>query len=81
MPVLDHKCYIVEFNYGTLIISKGNVSRHKKYYMYILDVDINKVFIYDYLNVSIDSTYLWHFRLNHKNKNKMIKMYKNGLIS
>ena len=80
--VLDQKGYTVEFKSGTVVISKGNVSVKgvKDHNMYVLNVDINKVPISEYLNVSTDCTYLWHLRLGHINKNKMIRMYKSGLI-
>jgi hypothetical protein len=47
--------------------------------MYFLKVD-NKKSISDYLNVSIDSSFLWHLRLGHINKDKLIRMTKDGLL-
>ena len=51
--------------------------------MYLLKCDINKDSISDYLNVSntLNNTYLWHLRLGHINKQKMMRMSKSGLIS
>jgi hypothetical protein len=47
--------------------------------MFFLKVD-NKISISDYVNVSIDNSYLWHLRLGHINKDKLIRMSKSGLL-
>lgn len=44
--------------------------------MYVLNMDINKVSIFNSLNVSTDYAYLWDLKLGYINKNKMIRMYK-----
>lgn len=74
--VLNHKGYIVEFKSEIVIKSKGNVlvKDMKNHDINILDVDTNKVSIFNYLNVSIDFTYVWCLRFGYINKNKMIKM-------
>jgi hypothetical protein len=81
VPVLDSKGYGIKFKSGKVYIRKGNVSVKgvKVDNMYLLKVD-NKISISDYLNVSINSSYLWHLRLGHINKNKMIRMSKSGLL-
>ena len=47
--------------------------------MYFFRVD-NKKSISHYLCVSESSSYLWHLRLGHINKNKLIRMSKSGLF-
>jgi hypothetical protein len=42
---------------------------------------INKKSISDYLIVSVDSSFLWHLRLGHINKDKLIRMSKDGLLA
>jgi hypothetical protein len=49
--------------------------------IYLLKVD-NQVSISDYLNVAVseNSSYLWHLRLGHINKDKMIRMRRSILL-
>ena len=47
--------------------------------MYFLKVD-NKRSIFDYLNVSIDSSFLSDLKLGHINKDKLIHMSKSKLL-
>lgn len=64
------KGYEIKFKSGIVIISKGEtlMKAVRTDNMYLLRVDNNKVYIYDYLNVSIDKSYLWHIWLGHINK-------------
>lgn len=48
----------------------------KSHNMYVLNMDINKVSIFNSLNVSTNYAYLWDLKLGYINKNKMIRMYK-----
>ena len=64
-----------------MYISRGNISVKgiTEDNMYFLKVD-NKKSISDYMNVSIDSSFLWHLKLGHINKDKLIRMSKSGLL-
>ena len=81
IPILDDKGYSIKF----LSLEKSTLGKNilvkdtKVDKMYFLKVD-NKKSIYDYLNVSIDSSILWHLRLGHINKDKLIRMSKSGLL-
>lgn len=48
--------------------------------MYVLNIDIKKVSVSNYVNLYKDSTYLLHLGLGHINKNKMSRMCKSRLI-
>jgi hypothetical protein len=63
-----------------MYIGRGNISIKgtKIDHMYFLKVD-NKKSIYDYLTVSVDSSFLWHLRLGHINKDKLIRMSKDAI--
>ena len=84
VPVLDEKGFKVKMKSGCVFISKDDifVSGVKVGGMYLLKCDINKDSISDYLNVSnaLNNIYLWHLRLGHINKQKMMRMSKSGLI-
>lgn len=81
-PVLNKKPNTVEFKSGIVIIRKDNVlvKYVRNHDMYILNTNINKVSISNFMNVYNDSIYLRHLRLGHISKNKMIIMYKSRLI-
>ena len=72
---------MTKFKSILVYISKGNISVKgtKEDNMYFLKVD-NKRSISDYVNVSIDSSFLWHLRIGHINKDKLICMSKSGLL-
>lgn len=78
MPLLDKKGYTIEFKYDNVIISKDGVSMKymRNHKMYVLNLDSNKVSIYDYMNISKDFIYLWHLILWHINKNKISECVK-----
>jgi hypothetical protein len=84
VPVLDEKGFEVKMKSSHVFISKGDISVFgvKVDGMHLLKCDNNKDFISDYLNVSnaLNNTYLWHLRLGHINKQKMMRMSKSGLI-
>jgi hypothetical protein len=84
VPVLDEKGFEVKMKYDRVFISKGDISVFgvKVDGMYLLKCDKNKDSISNYLNVSNASNniYLWHLRLGHINKQKMMRMSKSGLI-
>jgi hypothetical protein len=81
VPILDDKGYSVKFKSRRVYISRGKISVKgtKEDNMYFLKVD-NKRSISDYVNVSNDDSYLWHLRLGHINKDKLIRMSKSGLL-
>ena len=82
VPVLDEKGFEVKMKSDRVFISKGDISISgvKVNSMYSLKCDNNKDFISDYLNVSnvLNNTHLWHLRLGHINKQKMMRMSKSG---
>ena len=59
VPILDEKGYSIKFKSRKVYISRRNISIKgtKEDNMYFLKVD-NKRSIYDYVNVSIDSSFL-----------------------
>jgi hypothetical protein len=81
VPILDNKGHGIKFKYGKVYIRKGNISAKgtKINNMCFIKVD-NKNSISHYLCVSESSSYLWHLRLSHINKNKLIRMSKSGLL-
>jgi hypothetical protein len=81
VPILDNKGYKIKFKSMKVYIRKWNISVKgtKIDNMYFIKVD-NKNFISHYLCVSESSSYLWHLRLGHINKNKLIRMSKSGLL-
>jgi hypothetical protein len=81
VPILDDKGYSVKFKSRRVYTSRGKISVKgtKEDNMYFLKVD-NKRSISDYVNVSNDDSYLWHLRLGHINKDKLIRMNKSGLL-
>jgi hypothetical protein len=81
VPILDDKGYSIKFKSRKVYISRGNilVKGTKEDNMYFLKV-YNKISISDYVNVSIDSSFLWHLILGHINKDKLIRISKSGLL-
>ena len=84
VPMLDKKVFKIKIKSSCVFIIKGDISVSgvKVDGMYLLKCDNNKDFIYDYLNVlnALNNTCLWHLRLGHINKQKMMRMSKSGLI-
>ena len=82
VPVLTQKGFEITFRFNIVLIKKGSVlvKGVRVNDMYSLPID-NKVCISDYLHISTsNSSYLWHLRLGHINKNKMSRMFKSGLL-
>lgn len=71
VPIFDDKGYSIKFKLGKVYIRRGNISIKdtKIDNMYFLKVD-NKISTSGYLIVSINSSFLWHLRLGHINKDK-----------